>query len=110
MSKKEKSEALIAPAEVPEKGPTKVEQAFKMYQDLIAQGLKPKEAVLKIAKRLGVSSRTVRGYIWRAQNPEKFKAMLERYYAKRKARLAAEKKAAAKAEKSKAQKKAEKEA
>ena len=92
MGKKEKGKT-ITPAKIPEKKPTKVEQAFKMYQDLTAQGLKPKEAVLKIAKTLGVSVRTVRGYIWRAQNPEKFKAMLDRYYAKRKARLAAEKKA-----------------
>ena len=76
-----------------EKPVSKVKQAAAMFDELKAQGLKPKEAVSKIAKTLGVSARTVRGYIWRAQNPEKFKAMLERYYAKRKARLAAEKKA-----------------
>ena len=90
MSEK-KEKPTIEPAKVPEVK-TKVEQAASMFDELKAQGLKSKEAVLEIAKRLGVSPRSVRGYIWRAQNHEKFKAMLERYYAKKSAK-AEEKKA-----------------
>ena len=78
-----------------EKAPTKVEQAFQMFQDLSAQEMKPKEIYAKIAKALGISIRAARSYVWRAKNPQKFQEMLKRYFAKRKARLAAEKKAKA---------------
>jgi len=79
-----------------EKGPTKVEQSYKIYQQLKAQepALKPKEIFNKIAETLKISARAARSYVWRAEHPKEFKAMLDKYYAKRKARLAAEKKAA----------------
>ena len=49
--------------------------------------------IKQVAKELGIKVQLARSYKWRAENPEKFKAMLKRYFEKRKARLAAEKKA-----------------
>lgn len=85
--KKEKSEKLIEAAETPEKGPTKVEQAAAMFDELKAQGLKPKEIYGKIAKALSISVRSARGYVWRAKNPEAYQQMLKKYFEKRRARL-----------------------
>ena len=48
--------------------------------------------IKQVAEELGISVRLVRSYKWRAENPKKYKAMLKRYFEKRKARLAAEKK------------------
>jgi transposase len=45
-------------------------------------------SVKDIAKKTGLSERVVRSYIWRAKNPEKFKALLVRYQTKRKKKLA----------------------
>jgi hypothetical protein len=40
-----------------------------------------------IAKKTGLKEQIVRSYIWRKQNAEKYKALLERYFAKRKKNL-----------------------
>ena len=57
--------------------------------------------IKQVAKELGIKVQLARSYKWRAENPEKYKAMLKRYFAKRKAKKAAEAKKAAKAKKPK---------
>jgi hypothetical protein len=59
-----------------EKKKGKVQQVWEMRQ----KG----KTVKDIAKKTGLSERIVRSYIWRAKNPEKYKALMERYYAKKK--------------------------
>jgi len=71
---------------------TKVQAVMK----LLGEG----KSIKEVAEALGISERIVRSYKWRGENPEAFKKMLDKYYAKRKARLAA-----AKAEKPKKAKK-----
>lgn len=58
----------------------KIQQVWEMSQ----KGL----SVADIAKKTGLTERVVRSYIWRAKNPEKFKALLARYQEKRKKKLA----------------------
>lgn len=62
---------------------SKVDRAYQMFQELKAQGLKPKEIYEKTSQELGISVHSARGYVWRAKNPEKYKALLERYNAKK---------------------------
>ena len=71
-----------------EKAPTKVEQAFAMFQELKAQGLKPKEIYAQIARELEISVRSARSYVWRAQNPEVYQEMVKRYFEKKRAKKA----------------------
>lgn len=86
-------------SEKQEKTLSKVEQAAAIFDELEAEGkLKPKEIYEKIAEALSISVRSARGYVWRAKNPEKFKAMLERYYAKKRAKAEAKKEKKAKKE------------
>lgn len=40
----------------------------------------------QIAKKLNISKRLAYSYWWRKANPEKYKALLERYYAKKRAK------------------------
>lgn len=56
----------------------KVTAAFLLHQ----RGFKPK----KIAELLGINTRIVTAYIWRKANPDKYKAVLKRYFAKKKAK------------------------
>jgi len=44
------------------------------------------KTVEEIAAELGLSERNVKSYLWRGHHPEEFKAMLKRYYEKRKAK------------------------
>lgn len=68
----------------------KIDRAHQMYQKLKAEGkLKPKEIFDKIAEELKITPRSARGYVWRKENPEKYKALLDRYYAKKKAKAEA---------------------
>lgn len=53
----------------------KIAQVYKLHQ----KGLSAKE----IASKMKISERLVRAYIWRKQNPEKYKALLSKYFAKR---------------------------
>jgi len=41
-------------------------------------------SVKEIAEKTKLSERVVRAYIWRKKNPEKFKALLNRYFSKKK--------------------------
>jgi predicted transcriptional regulator len=54
----------------------KIAKAYRLKQE----GLKVKE----IAAKMKLSERIVRAYIWRAKNPEKYKALLNRYREKKK--------------------------
>jgi hypothetical protein len=56
---------------------TKIEYAAQLYQ----QGYK----VPQIAEALEISPRTVRGYIYRTAHPDKFKEIVARYFAKKRA-------------------------
>jgi len=53
----------------------KIAQVYKLHQ----KGLSVKD----IAEKLKLNEGIVRSYIWRAANPEKYKALLERYYQKK---------------------------
>lgn len=87
-----------------EKKVSKVDRAYDMFKELKAEGLKPKEIYPKIAEELVISARSARGYVWRKENPEKYKALLERYFSKKKVRLEAEKGKAEAKEKADAEK------
>jgi predicted transcriptional regulator len=53
----------------------KVARVAKLFKE----GLSVKE----VAEKTGLSQRVVRSYKWRAENPEKYKALLQRYFEKR---------------------------
>ena len=59
------------------------------------------KAIKQVAEELGIKVQLARSYKWRAENPEKYKAMLKRYFDKRNAKKAAEAKKAAKTKKRK---------
>ena len=77
-------------------------------QEAVMRLLGEGKDIKQVAKELGIKVQLARSYKWRAENPEKYAAMLERYFAKRKAKKAAEAKKAAKPKKPKKTKKAEK--
>ena len=54
----------------------KIQQVWTLSQ----KGVSVKE----IAQKMKISEKIVRSYIWRAKNPEKFKALLKRYRENRK--------------------------
>ena len=54
----------------------KISQVYKLHQ----KGISVKE----IAEKMKLSERIVRSYIWRAANPEKYKALIKRYFEKKK--------------------------
>ena len=64
--------------------------------------------IKEVAKELGIKVQLARSYKWRAENPEKYKAMLKRYFDKRKAKKAAKDKKPKKAKTKKAKKATEK--
>lgn len=53
----------------------KIAQVYKLHQ----KGASVKE----IAEKMKLSERIVRSYIWRVANPEKYKALLQRYFEKK---------------------------
>jgi hypothetical protein len=55
---------------------SKISQVYEMH----LKGINVKD----IAKKTGLSERVVRAYIWRKKNPEKYQALLKRYFDKRK--------------------------
>ena len=69
------------PAKVEESKPRqqkkkgKIAQVYKLHQ----KGVSVKD----IAEKMKLSETIVRSYIWRAANPEKYKALLQRYFAKK---------------------------
>jgi predicted transcriptional regulator len=74
-----KNETAEVAAEVPQrkqgKKKGKIAQVYKLHQ----KGLSAKE----IASKLKINERLVRAYIWRMKNPEKYKALLNKYFARR---------------------------
>lgn len=54
----------------------KIAEVYALHQ----KGVSVKE----IAKKKKLSEQVVRSYIWRAKNPEKYKALLKRYFEKKK--------------------------
>lgn len=54
----------------------KIAKVFRMFQ----KGLSIKE----MSEKTGLSQQVVRSYKWRTENPEKYRALLNRYYTKRK--------------------------
>jgi hypothetical protein len=60
----------------PKKKEGRIQQVWEMSQ----KGASVKD----IAKKTGLRDQIIRSYIWRKQNPEKFKALLKRYFEKRK--------------------------
>ena len=62
-------------------------------QEAVMRLLSEGKDIKQVAEELGIKVQLARSYKWRSENPEKYKAMLKRYFDKRKARLAAEKKA-----------------
>ena len=71
-------------------------------QEAVMRLLGEGKDIKQVAEELGIKVQLARSYKWRAENPEKFKAMLKRYFDKRKAKKAAKpkkKKKAKKAEK-----------
>lgn len=53
----------------------KIAQVYKLHQ----KGVSVKE----IAEKMRLSERIVRAYIWRMKNPEKYKALVQRYFEKK---------------------------
>lgn len=52
----------------------------------VAKMLKDGMSIQEVAEKMGLSQRVVRAYKWRAENVEKYKALLGRYYSKKKQR------------------------
>jgi hypothetical protein len=53
----------------------KIAKVYTLHE----KGLSAKE----IASKMKINERLVRAYIWRTKNPEKYKALLSKYFAKR---------------------------
>lgn len=53
-------------------------------------------SVKDIAEIMGISERSVRGYVWRFRNPEKYNELLQRYFSNKAAKKAVAEKIAAK--------------
>jgi predicted solute-binding protein len=62
---------------------TKVQKTLRLFNKHTKGGMKPADAVKQLAKELKISERLVRSYLWRARNPEKFKACVDRYFEKK---------------------------
>lgn len=41
------------------------------------------KTVKEIAEKMKLSERVVRSYLWRSSNPQKYRALLQRYYSKK---------------------------
>ncbi len=61
--------------ELKQKRKGKIAQVYKLHK----KGISVKD----IAEKMNVSERTVRSYVWRATNPEKYKTLLQKYFAKK---------------------------
>ena len=54
----------------------KIAKVYRLHQ----KGLSVKE----IAEKMKLKERVVRSYVWRMKNPEKYKALVKRYFTRRK--------------------------
>jgi len=61
--------------ELKQKRKGKIAQVYELHQ----KGISAKE----IAEKMKLSERTVRSYVWRVAHPEKYKALLQKYFAKK---------------------------
>ena len=68
----------------------RIEKVYRLHQE----GTSIKE----IAEKMKLNERIIRAYIWRAKNPEKYKALLKRYFEKRKQKASQSSVSAAKSE------------
>ena len=69
---------------VPEENQKKKTKAKRKGKIAQVAAMHQKGASIKeIGEKVQLSERVVRAYIWRAQNPEKYKALLQRYFAKK---------------------------
>lgn len=64
---------------------TKVQKTLRLFNKYTKgkDAMKPADAVNQLTKELKISKRLVRSYLWRARNPEKYKALLDRYFEKK---------------------------
>ena len=64
---------------------TKVQKTLRLFNKYTKgkDAMKSADAVKQLAKELKISERLVRSYLWRARNPEKFKACVDRYFEKK---------------------------
>ena len=67
---------------------TKVQKTLRFFNKYTKgkEAMKSADAVKQLAKELKISERLVRSYLWRARNPEKFKACVDRYFEKKRAK------------------------
>lgn len=65
-------------------------------QEAVMRLLGEGKDIKQVAEEMGIKVQLARSYKWRAENPEKFKAMLKRYFEKRKTKKAAKPKKAKK--------------
>ena len=72
---------------------TKVQNTFRLFNKYTKgkDAMKSADAVKQLTKELKISERLVRSYLWRARNPEKFKACVDRYFEKKRKAKEAEK-------------------
>jgi len=56
----------------------KIAKVYRLHQKDIP--------VKEIAEKMDLKERVVRAYIWRMKNPEKYKALVKRYFDKKKAK------------------------
>ena len=70
------NETIEVAAEVPQKKQRKkkgkIQQTYALYQKGVSAKM--------IAEKMKLSKRIVRAYIWRMKNPEKYKALVQRYF------------------------------
>jgi len=66
-----------------EKTQSKIEQVHARYLELKAENLKPKEIFMKLTEEFNISARSARSYVWRVEQPEKYKELLKRYFDKK---------------------------
>lgn len=63
----------------------KIKKVFRLYTKAIEAGEKSSDVIDQLAKKFKVSKRTIRGYIWRVKNPEKYRAIVQKYFERRRA-------------------------
>ena len=62
----------------------KQKQKKKSKTEQVSQMSQKGASVKQLAEKTKLSERIIRSYIWRAKNPEKYKALLKRYQEKKK--------------------------
>lgn len=73
--KNEKETVLERTQQKKTKRKGKIAQVYRLHQKGIG--------IREISEKMNLKQTIVRSYIWRAANPEKYKALLQRYFAKK---------------------------